>query len=386
MQVFKAYFKILFKELIIPISIYIVIFAAISLMATHSNQGIEDGNFNSKKCKVTIIDNDNSYLSKQLAEFISDNSILVEIDNSDTSNIKDMLFYRKVVYVCTIPKNFEQNLLNNQKSNIETMKLPDSTSGILLDTLVNKYLNNVNLYLNNTDLNLEEAIEKTKSTMKISTNVSLKNKEKKDLPQYIYYYNYYAFIIISLLILIISQLSVVFNDIEIKRRNYCSPLSITNYTSQLLISHVVITICVYIVFFMFAVFLYKDSIFTTAGQFVILNSIIFTVVSLCLSFMISNFATKNSVSAISNTLGLGCSFLGGVFVPQSMLSDTVLKIASFNPTYWYVKANNTLSSLSNFNAETLKPVYMSLFIQICFAVVFLAISLVIIKQKRTSEN
>ena len=47
------------------------------------------------------------------------------------------------------------------------------------------------------------------------------------------------------------------------------------------------------------------------------------------------------------SVGLGMSFLGGVFVPQNMLSDQILAVSRFLPTYWYTRINNMLAGFSN---------------------------------------
>jgi ABC-2 type transport system permease protein len=91
------------------------------------------------------------------------------------------------------------------------------------------------------------------------------------------------------------------------------------------------------------------------------------------------------MSAAVNVVSLGTCFIGRVFVPQFLLGKTVLKIASFTPTYWYVKSNNSIANLVNFNMESLKPIFWNMAILIGFAVAILSITLVVIKQKRMSN-
>ncbi|MGL5380126.1 ABC transporter permease, partial [Clostridium sp.] len=105
-----------------------------------------------------------------------------------------------------------------------------------------------------------------------------------------------------------------------------------------------------------------------------------------IGFLISNLvSSRNAMSAAANVVSLGCCFLSGVFVPQELLGDTVLKIASFNPTFWYVKANNSISTLVNFNKETLTPIISSMLIMLGFAIAILSITLVIIKKKSVNS-
>ena len=90
------------------------------------------------------------------------------------------------------------------------------------------------------------------------------------------------------------------------------------------------------------------------------------------------------MSAASNVVSLGTCFISGVFVPQDFLGKSVLTLASFTPNYWYVKSNDSIASLVNFNMENLAPIFLNMLIVIGFAVAVLTVTLVVIKQKRTS--
>lgn len=92
------------------------------------------------------------------------------------------------------------------------------------------------------------------------------------------------------------------------------------------------------------------------------------------------------MSAAANVVALGCSFISGVFVPQEMLGDTVLNIASFTPTYWYIKANSAIAETVEFSFKNLTPIYTDMLIMLAFAVACIAVALVIMKQKRTSAE
>ena len=67
------------------------------------------------------------------------------------------------------------------------------------------------------------------------------------------------------------------------------------------------------------------------------------------------------------------------------MADTVLSIAKFNPTYWYVKANDDIAILVNYSNENMRPIFMSMIIVLGFALAVYAVTLVVIKQKRLSN-
>ncbi|NLL71786.1 MAG: ABC transporter permease [Epulopiscium sp.] len=101
----------------------------------------------------------------------------------------------------------------------------------------------------------------------------------------------------------------------------------------------------------------------------IINIVVFSFSILCLTFFINNL-TKNKfiINGIGIVLSLGTSFLSGVMVPQQLLSDKVLKIAKFFPTYYFVKINDMrVNSFLDVKAE--------IFMQLLFALAFLLLGL-----------
>ena len=99
-----------------------------------------------------------------------------------------------------------------------------------------------------------------------------------------------------------------------------------------------------------------DNMMSYNGLLLCINALVFTISALSISYLVGLLIkSRNAQSAIANVLSLGFSFLSGVFIPQELLSDKALAIASFNPTYWYVKANNVIGTLSNFSFDNLSP-------------------------------
>lgn len=89
---------------------------------------------------------------------------------------------------------------------------------------------------------------------------------------------------------------------------------------------------------------------------------------------------------IANTIGLGMSFLCGVFVPQKFLGEAVINVAHFLPAYWFIRANNMLAGISDELFSSSK--YFSyLGIELLFAVAIFSVVLLVAKTKiRSSSN
>ena len=88
---------------------------------------------------------------------------------------------------------------------------------------------------------------------------------------------------------------------------------------------------------------------------------------------------------IANVVGLGMSFLCGIFVPQAILSDNLLQVSRFLPAYWYVRITNMFGSYS---AEpfSMNFYWKAIGIQLLFFVAIFAIYLVANKQHKSGSN
>ena len=105
-------------------------------------------------------------------------------------------------------------------------------------------------------------------------------------------------------------------------------------------------------------------------------------VAITLAILCSQFTTSDVVQAIiSNFVSLALSFLGGLFVPLEFLSEGMLKIARFLPTYWYANTFDTINHLTSYSAQALEPVVQGLLLQLGFAAMFFCLSLVVSKYK-----
>ncbi len=83
------------------------------------------------------------------------------------------------------------------------------------------------------------------------------------------------------------------------------------------------------------------------------------------------------VNMIITPVSLFMSFLGGVFVPLSMLNGTVRKAAKFVPVYWYEEVNNKLSEYAEIPADVMKEIMGGIGIQVLFTLMFIALTLAI---------
>jgi len=387
MQVYKAYFKIIYKNLP-ELLIYVAVFLFFAVFLTTSNSASQVTGFTETKINIVFINEDKgSRLVEGLKEYLSENANLVNIED-DAKKLQDALFYRQVEYIIRVPKDFTEGLMAGKDIQLHKTMIPDSTSAIYMDIIINKYLNTAKIYSNNVEnLSQERLVSYIHKDLAYETQVDVSsfNNYTSVNDQCVYFFNYLAYSLFSILILGVCAVMLVYSKTDLKRRNLCSPIKMRNMNFQMVLGNISFALISWFIMVVTSFIMYGSYMLTSSGLLFLLNSFIFALAALSISFLIANIIkNRNSMSAAANVVALGSCFISGVFVPQVLLGKTVLNIASFTPTYWYVKANNDIVNIANFNIKNLMPIFSSMLIVLSFAVAVLSVTLVIIKQKRTS--
>ncbi len=385
MQVYKVYFKIIKSNIIqLMIYVFVFLFLAVILSSTYSDPIKTD--FTSAKVNIAFINEDeDSILLNNLKDYLESHVNFIALPHNEKS-LQDALFFRQIEYIVRIPKGFTKSFLKSEKVSVNITKVPESTSGIYMDTLINKYLNTARIYIESeNDMTEKELIENMNTDLSESAEIVMLNSavENDTYEKCAYYYNYLSYSLFAILILGVSAVMMVFHNKDLKKRNNCSPLKLKCMNFQMILGNFSFTMVTWILMIASSFILYGSFMFTSKGLLFIMNSFVFTLPALSISYLIGNLIkSKNAMSAVSNVVSLGTCFISGVFVPQAHLGDTVLKLASFTPTYWYVKTNNAIADSIILNTDTLMPLFYNMLIMVGFAVAVLVVTLVIIKQKR----
>jgi ABC-2 type transport system permease protein len=387
MQVYKALFKVIYKNLP-QIMIYIVVFVSVAVGLSNVNSSPVSMDFTETKVNIAFIDYDESALSEGLKNHLSNTTNIIDITD-DAEKLQDALFFRVIEYIVRVPKGFGEGLMAGKAVQIEKTAVPGSVSEVYLDQLINKYLNTAKVYTNHmkelSDEQLIDYIEKDLS-QKAEVKLNRKAEEVSKSEKVGYHYNYMTYSLFAVLILGVSVIMLVFNNKDLKMRNLCSPMTLRNMNFQLILGNLSYAVLAWIVMILPSMFMFGSFMFTAKGVLFLLNSLVFTLSALSISFLIGSIVKgPGAVSAAANVVSLGTSFISGVFVPQDLLGKTVLRIASFTPNYWYVKSNAVIAGMADISMKSMTPVFYNMLIVLGFAIASLAVALVYTKQARMSN-
>lgn len=384
MPVFKLCLKIFKKNLPIMM-IYVVVFLAVSALIAGANQTTNEKGFSQTKTNIAFFSEDDSALVAGLKADLGQIANFVDLPDT-TESIQDALYYRSVVYIVRVPADFTQKFMNGEAVTLGKTVIPNATESVYVDLKINQYLKVASLYTaTNKNITPEELVTFVAKDLENTAKVDLKTavKETKNQSYATFYFNYLAYSLFAVLVLGISTIILVFNNQQLRQRNACAPMSVGKVNLQFVLANALFSIIAWLIMVMFCIVLdIKNSNMTNTALF-LLNSFVFALCAASISFLIGSLAkNRESISAITNVVALGPSFISGVFVPQEMLGDSVLRIASFTPTYWYVKANNIIGSLSTFNMDSMGSMFQYIGVELGFTVAFLALALVVGKRKQ----
>lgn len=403
MTVFKTFLKVLnkCKMPVILFTVILIFFAAFNMQTNEMSTS-----FVSSKPDILIINNDEEIgVTKNLIEYIKNNSNIIEVENTEEAR-NDALFYRDVNYIIYIPENYREDFLKGENPKIEVKSTGDYQAS-LAEMMLERYIKVANIYLVNTQVRAlsdtqartqldtqastqtsaqteEELINKINETLSKETEIEITSKlDTSNLTKGAFYYNFANYSILAGAVYVICLILYSFNEEKIRKRTLISSMNYKKHNMQLLLSNGLFALVLWLFYVLLSFILVGSIMFTMHGLILIINSFIFSICALTIAFLIANLINnKNAINGIVNVVALGSSFLCGAFVPVEWLPNFVLKIAHILPSYWYIQTNEIVKTLETINFETLKPVMINMGVILLFSVGFIVLTNIISRKKR----
>ncbi|SFR93695.1 ABC transporter permease [Anaeromicropila populeti] len=384
MQIFKLYFKLVKKKILVMMVVCMVFIGATGMML--AIEKTKSTLYNQEKFQVAFqCDDYQNVLTTGLYQYLKDYCNFIPVKEKQI-DMEGRLFFYNISAVIKIPEGFTENFQNDKEAYILKEEVTDQRSMVLLDLAVDQYLSVVRTYQKAEGLSLLEAVEKAGEDFKEDNAVSWYMEETKDYTIICKYYNYLAYGIWCICIICIAGIMLSINSVKLKNRIAIAPVSSVNLYLQLWMGSLLLTFFVTSFFIVFGFFFIHKKYLDIQILLMSMNAYLFSLCGVSFGFL-TGFVVKNKkhIAPVVHTLLVVMCLLGGVFVPQKELSNKIWQIGCFLPTYWYVKNNQLISSFQQISASRWEDIFKNYGIIFGFAAVFFVIALIVGKRNLKME-
>lgn len=347
MRVFKLYLLLLQRQWR-TIALYVTVFLGVFLLIAVLNSG--NGEYQAQQIRVVLRNEDDSEVSEVLSDALQERFV-VEEGLGDTE-MDEALFYQAGHVAIVIPEGFGDAFALG-KGTLELRTQGNNAYGELVRRQCDQFLGLLakghQLHPEKSYAQLCEEIRAADTPVSVEMTSALSDARSRMST----YCNFMSYVILTLMLTCIPLTISVLRAPDTQMRLSCAPLSGRSLMLQVLAGAGIFAIGLLAVLYAALTALCGVStICSPSGLLMLLNGVLFTAASLAFALMIAFLIsghrkrekTEETVSALSNLLGLSFSFLGGAFVPQQLLSAPLQFIASFTPTYWFVRVSDQLGS------------------------------------------
>lgn len=383
MQVFKLFMRILKKKLSVAMTITLV-FLSICVALTLSSGGKEES-FEESSINICIFDEDNTPESKALAGFIGKKHNIKSV-SGDRTALTDALYYGSIEYALTINEGYGEKLSSGDTDGLFIGRhIHDSYGVAYMDSFLDEYVSCVRAYIAGGE-DISDAMKSAENAMDVDTEVTTITANKSDS---LWnggggsYFRYLPYVMLSAIISALAPVMMAINSKEVRFRTNCSAIRPATSLVQILLGSMIFVTAVWLMFMLIGIPL-SGGMYSGIGWYNVLNSFLFAMISAVIAVMVSLIVPSvSAVNIVSNVICLSMSFLCGVFVPMSLLSDGVQAVGRFLPAYWYIKANAMITGTEMFSSAKIAQ-YLG--IEAGFAIALAAVTMLVFKLKLRSNE
>ena len=368
------------KKALPSVSMYFVIFFGMTIAMSFLTGKDQEKMYQATELTIYVEDKEASVLSKTLTEYLAqENEVETEYDKELLS---DLLFSGLVDYVVYFEEGFEENFLAGKKGGIERQSTKPNMA--FVDQKIELFFQYVRGELA-MGKSLEDACASVlKNTENHAETEVLSGRQSMSTRPGYFFFTFLAYILPCILIMVLGPVMFSFYRKDIKMRTDCGMVSVRKQNTEVVKGIVLFAVVIWALFMGLGAIIYHRD-FTPAEYLLgTLNSFSFLLFSVTISVLFGVLLpSTEALNGASNVLGLGMSFLCGVFVPAHLLPDYVNKIGEFLPAGWYMK-NVILLNEENAATAHFKEFLTNCGVVTVFAVAVFFVFLVVVKRKKVA--
>ena len=387
MQIFKTALRVCFKH-----PVYLLIYVvALSFMAVFIGKAAAPAatkTFEAQRPSIAVIDRDGSVFSKGFIDFMSARATLVHIADNKIA-LQDATAQNYATWIAVIPAGFGQDFLNagaqgKTAPRIETIVSYDSASGSLAGGFANAWLSTARAYAASgaAPRDQHELVRLITADAGKSAPVTVLKAGKTSAPsaQFVVYLSFAAYTTMMSVIVCTGLIMMAFNQTELRKRDFSSPVGTLSRNLQVAAACLVVVLISWVWVSVLGLVVFGSALAGVAHSVIallLLSLLAHCTIPLAIGFFLGQLTANELVlNAVGNIVGMGFSFLGGIWVDLSLMVPGMRVVGRFIPTYYYVETLKKLTELKIVTASTLGPVFANLGMILLFAAAIFAVALV----------
>lgn len=381
--------------------VYLVSYLAIlSLMSVLVGRLVADqaaaapSSYEPVRASVAVVDEDGSDLSRALASWAGGRFELVETNGAQ--EVQDALARSLVDCVLVLPQGFGQELLDAARTgddlpNVQATYGADVQTGVLAAQEASQWVSLAgSAAVLEPDAGACAVGELATQAMDQRADVAtLTNADAGDVRTTAgatTYFNFSAYPIMSSVVVTVGLVLSVFSESEVRRRQGCAPVSPARLDASLLGGCLVLALGAWAWTSVLGLAVFADELSNVPAAnlaLLLVAQLAISLTPLSLAFTLSRLGLREQgLNAAGNIGGMVLTFLGGAWVPLSLMSEEVRTVAHFVPTYWVSDAVTTLLGASALTASDLARVGTDIGVATLFAVAIAALGLALSRARR----
>ena len=343
---------------------------------------------------VAVVDEDGSNLSRALASWAGGRFELVETNGAQ--EVQDALARSLVDCVLVLPQGFGQELLDAARTgddlpNVQATYGTDVQTGVLAAQEASQWVSLAgSAAVLEPDAGASAVGELATQAMGQRADVAtLTNADAGDVRTTAgatTYFNFSAYPIMSSVVVTVGLVLSVFSESEVRRRQGCAPVSPARLDASLLGGCLVLALGAWAWTSVLGLAVFADELSNVPAAnlaLLLVAQLAISLTPLSLAFTLSRLGLREQgLNAAGNIGGMVLTFLGGAWVPLSLMSEEVRTVAHFVPTYWVSDAVTTLLGASALTASDLARVGTDIGVATLFAVAIAALGLALSRARR----
>jgi ABC-2 type transport system permease protein len=386
MTVCKGYLKIIWRNMGQNL-MYLMIVLVVTIGMANQTETTQEGIFSRGSVDIAVIDEDGGAAAEGVIRFLEKNNH-VTLTDASAEELSRKLYYRETDFVIRIPAGFTDAVSDTSAKAADTKlivsNVPGSTEGQLMKAELSQFMSRMRA-LRAAGMTVDEAADKVLTLADDEADVTLRKgrSTKEAQPGYSYAFRLLPYLYLSVLIYAVGTVMQAFSGRTVRARIAASPVSGLSQILQRALAFLVLFMGLWLVSMLLPALTGHAEFYGSGHRgLYILNSLLLLADCASVAMLAGSLVqSTQALSAMVNIIGLGVSFMCGVFVPLDIMGKGMRSVGRFLPFYWYETVNNLLGDSASLSGQAMAQVRSAFLIQAAFVAALVMVTAVLARRR-----